>query len=285
MRPPDKGNHRVAIITAIFSALILFLALYSSSFEFVVRQAKDTAGALFRSVNNYQSPVSESADLFSQMTLWRSRIETHVATTIASREVRVAVNEVESSVPMAMVLENSQTELVGYIDGGRVAERGGELGKDESAEAEQPTNLQTVVQSFEVVADYPIDVKMGLAVVEAIDTHEQIFLVRFGFDSAELDENSLTTIQRAIEAIQDRLEGVAVVAGYSDPFGSTAYNLELSRKRAQAVADSLLALGVSGDRLRVEGRGTYAALDITANEETLEMGRIAQIIIEESSEW
>ncbi|MFT6274010.1 MAG: outer membrane protein OmpA-like peptidoglycan-associated protein [Halioglobus sp.] len=95
----------------------------------------------------------------------------------------------------------------------------------------------------------------------------------------------MTTIQRAIGAIRGRKEGVAIIAGYSDPLGSTAYNLALSRKRAQAVVDFLLALGVSSDRLRLEGRGAYAPLGLKASEELPELSRIAQIITEKSGEW
>jgi outer membrane protein OmpA-like peptidoglycan-associated protein len=122
-------------------------------------------------------------------------------------------------------------------------------------------------------------------ITETVETDEQVFLVQFGFDSAELRGNSMTTIQRAIGVIQGREEGVAIITGYSDPLGNTAYNFALSRKRAQAVADFLLALGVSSDRLRVEGRGAYAPVRLKASEELPELSRIAQIIIEKSGEW
>jgi general secretion pathway protein A len=45
------------------------------------------------------------------------------------------------------------------------------------------------------------------------------------------------------------------VIGYSDRYGNQAYNLELSRRRAEAVATYLVAQGVARERLRVDGRG------------------------------
>lgn len=46
-----------------------------------------------------------------------------------------------------------------------------------------------------------------------------------------------------------------VIEGHTDAQGSREYNLELSKRRAQAVADYLGELGVSRDRLDVKGFG------------------------------
>ena len=46
-----------------------------------------------------------------------------------------------------------------------------------------------------------------------------------------------------------------VIEGHTDSQGGRAYNLDLSRRRAQAVADYLTSLGVSADRLQVRGYG------------------------------
>lgn len=46
-----------------------------------------------------------------------------------------------------------------------------------------------------------------------------------------------------------------LIEGHTDRVGSREFNLELSERRAQAVADFLKANGVSGDRLRVQGFG------------------------------
>jgi outer membrane protein OmpA-like peptidoglycan-associated protein len=46
-----------------------------------------------------------------------------------------------------------------------------------------------------------------------------------------------------------------LIAGYTDSSGSRATNLDLSKRRAQAVADYLASLGVPSDRLEVRGFG------------------------------
>jgi outer membrane protein OmpA-like peptidoglycan-associated protein len=45
------------------------------------------------------------------------------------------------------------------------------------------------------------------------------------------------------------------VSGFTDNVGATAYNLELSRQRAQAVADALVAQGFNVTQLAVNGYG------------------------------
>jgi OmpA-OmpF porin, OOP family len=46
-----------------------------------------------------------------------------------------------------------------------------------------------------------------------------------------------------------------VIEGHTDAQGSREYNLELSRRRARAVAEYLTSLGVSSDRFEVRGYG------------------------------
>ncbi|MEN8205863.1 MAG: OmpA family protein [Pseudomonadota bacterium] len=45
------------------------------------------------------------------------------------------------------------------------------------------------------------------------------------------------------------------VAGYTDNVGAVAYNLDLSRQRAQAVADTLFAQGYNAAQVSVSGYG------------------------------
>jgi OmpA-OmpF porin, OOP family len=46
-----------------------------------------------------------------------------------------------------------------------------------------------------------------------------------------------------------------VVVGHADTSGSAAYNIRLSERRAKAVADSLVGLGVAQTALSVDWKG------------------------------
>ncbi|QCP55116.1 OmpA family protein [Trinickia violacea] len=78
----------------------------------------------------------------------------------------------------------------------------------------------------------------------------------FGFDSAMLKPQGRAAIDALAKSIADAGKAdVITVTGYTDRLGSTAHNLELSRRRAQTVADALKADGVQASRIEARGAG------------------------------
>lgn len=81
--------------------------------------------------------------------------------------------------------------------------------------------------------------------------------VFFAFDSADLTPEARREIERMAavlnhpQALARRIE----IEGHADAIGTEAYNLDLSRRRADAVAQELVAGGVRRGRLTVEGFG------------------------------
>lgn len=81
--------------------------------------------------------------------------------------------------------------------------------------------------------------------------------VLFAFDSAELTPQARREIERMAFVLNHPQASARRVAleGFTDSIGTDAYNLDLSRRRADAVAQELVARGVLRDRLTVEGFG------------------------------
>jgi len=81
----------------------------------------------------------------------------------------------------------------------------------------------------------------------------------FDFDSAKLKPEGVDAVSQLAQSMQstDSIEVVTVI-GYTDRFGSVAHNRDLSRRRAQAVADVLKARGVNAERFDVRGAGSTA---------------------------
>src|SRR5262245_52542315 len=81
--------------------------------------------------------------------------------------------------------------------------------------------------------------------------------VLFAFNSAELTPRARREIERmAIVLIRPQVSGRHIaIEGHADAVGSDAYNMELSRRRADAVAIELVARGVRRDRLTTEAFG------------------------------
>jgi outer membrane protein OmpA-like peptidoglycan-associated protein len=59
--------------------------------------------------------------------------------------------------------------------------------------------------------------------------------VRFGFDRSDLDEAAIRTLDHMVSAARSAKRYVIEVQGFTDQLGSEQYNLELSRRRADAV--------------------------------------------------
>lgn len=80
--------------------------------------------------------------------------------------------------------------------------------------------------------------------------------VLFRFNRASLSPKSESRIGETVEAIRRRKPERIRVTGYTDAKGSDAYNLRLSRRRAESVADALRdELGAGAPPIRTAGRG------------------------------
>lgn len=77
----------------------------------------------------------------------------------------------------------------------------------------------------------------------------------FAFDSAELSPAGRASLARLAEQLKAQQPSHISITGHSDRLGSPAYNLDLSRRRAEAVRDYLAAAGVPSASMRVRGAG------------------------------
>jgi outer membrane protein OmpA-like peptidoglycan-associated protein len=83
---------------------------------------------------------------------------------------------------------------------------------------------------------------------------------RFAPDVAELTPAQLAEIPSIQQAARERSPAQIEIEGFTDSDGPEAANLDLSRKRAQAVAQQLRAGGVQIDESDVIARGEFEAL-------------------------
>lgn len=83
--------------------------------------------------------------------------------------------------------------------------------------------------------------------------------IQFEFGSAKLKPESIETLRNLGNALNIGLRGekLFLIEGHTDSVGARAYNLELSRLRAQAVKDFLInEMAVEASRLEVVGKGS-----------------------------
>jgi OOP family OmpA-OmpF porin len=90
----------------------------------------------------------------------------------------------------------------------------------------------------------------------------------FDFDKAEVKAAFHPRLKYAAELIQKNPQiGVITIAGHTDGKGTEAYNLDLGRKRGEAVKELMVKFGAPADRLVVESFGKSRPIDTNDTEE------------------
>lgn len=79
--------------------------------------------------------------------------------------------------------------------------------------------------------------------------------VTFATNSANLTPESETVLRKALNTLLAYPEMVVEIQGYTDNTGSRAYNIQLSKRRAEAVRNWLIAQGINGERIVASGYG------------------------------
>lgn len=65
--------------------------------------------------------------------------------------------------------------------------------------------------------------------------HTRLASVYFDFNKADLNKRARITLDRLLADLRDKKINAVTIAGYADAIGSDSYNLQLSKKRAEAV--------------------------------------------------
>jgi hypothetical protein len=105
------------------------------------------------------------------------------------------------------------------------------------------------------------------------------YFVTFGLDQVTLTEQDRRVIAEAAEDYRQGGRPQVSVVGYTDTSGSAAYNLELSQRRAEVVADELEREGVPSADIVTLGRGEEALLVATADGVREPRNRRVEIVV------
>ena len=89
----------------------------------------------------------------------------------------------------------------------------------------------------------------------ALATEYKLENLTFEFDSAKLTASSTATLDEAVKILKRHSDMKVEIAGHTDSQGNETYNQGLSERRAQAVADYLIANGANGGNISVKGYG------------------------------
>jgi peptidoglycan-associated lipoprotein len=77
----------------------------------------------------------------------------------------------------------------------------------------------------------------------------------FGYDSTDLSEQARGVIQKNLDWMKRWTSTKIMVEGHADSRGTTEYNLALGQRRADAVRDYIVSLGLAADRVTIVSKG------------------------------
>lgn len=107
--------------------------------------------------------------------------------------------------------------------------------------------------------------------------------VHFGFDDAAVRQQDQAALEKFAQVANTHYKGATItIEGFADPAGSQAYNLRLSRERADAVRDYLVGKGLDGAQLRTVGYGKTRLVrpGAQASAEGAELNRRVTFVVE-----
>ena len=90
--------------------------------------------------------------------------------------------------------------------------------------------------------------------------------VLFGYDRSDLEDSGRSTLQKQAAWLQRFPTVVLTIEGHADERGTREYNLALGARRAQAVRDYLVSLGVSGARIETISYGKERPICVQSND-------------------
>lgn len=107
--------------------------------------------------------------------------------------------------------------------------------------------------------------------------------VLFDTGKAQLKSGSQRSLQKLAEFMRENPQRTVSVEGFTDSVGGDEYNQQLSERRANAVRQSLVGLGVEPDRITASGYGK--AFPVAGNDTAAgrQMNRRVEIVISEDN--
>ncbi|MXR35701.1 OmpA family protein [Craterilacuibacter sinensis] len=103
--------------------------------------------------------------------------------------------------------------------------------------------------------------------------------ITFALNSASLNSGAQRSLADVAGVLNQYPETTITVNGYTDSTGALAYNMKLSRERAQSVANILRNNGVGGSRIATQGYGPESPVASNATAAGRAQNRRVEILI------
>lgn len=103
----------------------------------------------------------------------------------------------------------------------------------------------------------------------------------FDFDEYTLKQESYPELNRLIDYLKTIQFNTITIEGHTDDIGDEAYNMNLSQKRSQSVANYLISKGIAKSKIQTVGYGAKKPIAPNTTEENRQQNRRVEISIGE----
>ncbi len=103
--------------------------------------------------------------------------------------------------------------------------------------------------------------------------------VLFGTNLAVLSPNGMATVQKLATVLNQNPARTVLIEGHTDSTGSLTYNQELSIRRATAVRDALMSMGVGAERVAARGFGPSQPVASNGDAQGRQLNRRVEIVL------
>ena len=121
--------------------------------------------------------------------------------------------------------------------------------------------------SSESTTSYSYDTDPKTALIKVGDR------VLFGYDSSELDDEDRSVLDNQAKFLNQNPSLKVTIEGHCDERGTREYNLALGEKRASAVKDYLISVGINSERVSVVSYGKERPQVLGSNKAAWSMNR------------
>ena len=115
--------------------------------------------------------------------------------------------------------------------------------------------------------------------LDALNAERPLVDVFFDFDQWSVRDDARPTLQKNADWLRRWSSTRATIEGHCDSRGTSEYNLALADRRAHAVRDYLVSLGISPERLLVVSKGEEAPFCENDTEDCWQENRRAHFVI------
>ena len=108
---------------------------------------------------------------------------------------------------------------------------------------------------------------------------KELGTVFFALDSSQLDDAARPVVQKNAEWLKRWTSTRIMIEGHADSRGTAEYNLALGERRAAAVRDYLVNLGVPANRVQIVSKGKESPFCTEENEACWQQNRRGHFIV------